>query len=98
MEERNYIGIVFVTVGATLIPLGWMFSDAVTVAGYIIFCLGLVVFMTRRYLRKWREAEARSSGGPGVPTDIHSHSGWASGGRSDNWRSSSDGDVDGGGE
>ena len=97
MEARNYIGIVFVVIGTTLIPIGWMFSTIATVVGWIAFILGLIIFMTQRYIEKSEEAEyGENRGGPVVPSDIHDHSGWGSGGRSEGWKSSSD--NDGGGD
>ena len=100
MEARNYIGIVLVAIGMTLIPIGWMFSPIAAIVGWVAFVLGLIIFMTRRYLEKSEEAGfgGSSRGGSRVPTDIHDHSGWGSGGRSEGWKSSSDsGDGGGGG-
>ena len=99
MEARNYIGIVLVIIGTTLIPIGWMFSTTVTVIGFVLFVLGLIIFMTQRYIEKSEEAEFGGSGkgGSPMPADIHDHSGWGSGGRSEGWSSSSD-SGDGGGD
>ena len=96
MEARNYIGIIFVVIATTLIPIGWMFSPIITIIGFVLFVLGLVIFMTQRYIEKTEEAEFNrsSKGGSPMPTDIHDHSGWGSGGRSDGWSSSSDGGGD----
>lgn len=56
--------------------------------------------MTQRYIEKVEEEEFGGSrkGGTALPSDIHDHSGWGSGGRSDGWSSSSDGGGDGGGD
>lgn len=101
MEARNYIGIVLVAIGTTLIPIGWMFSPITAVIGLVTLVLGLIIFMTQRYIEKSEETEFGGSGqgGPSVPADIHDHSGWGSGGRSEGWKSSSDfGDEGGDGD
>ncbi|MFC1772171.1 hypothetical protein ACFL3A_02315 [Pseudomonadota bacterium] len=97
MEARQYIGIVLVIIGTTLIPIGWMFSTITAVVGWVAFVLGLAIFITQRYIEKTEEAEFGSGrGGSGIPTDVHDHSGWGSGGRSESWKSSTD--YDGGGD
>jgi uncharacterized membrane protein len=99
MEARNYIGIVLVVIGTTLIPIGWMFSPVTTLIGFLLFVLGLVIFMTQQYIERSEEAEFSrfgKRGNGGMPTDVHDHSGWGSGGRSEGWSSSHSG-SDGGG-
>jgi hypothetical protein len=92
MEARDYIGIVLVAVGTTLIPIGWMFSPIVAVAGWVIFTIGLIIFYIKRHIEKSEDAEfeRHGSGGSCIPTDIHDNSGWGSGGRSEGWKESSD--------
>jgi len=89
MELRHYIGIFIIAIGTTLIPIGWMFSSTVTVIGFTLFLLGLVIFMTQSYIKKVEDAEFRrySKGGSAMPADIHDNSGWGNGGRSEGWSS-----------
>ena len=102
MEARNYIGIVLVAIGTTIIPIGWMFSPILTVVGFLLFSLGVIIFMTQRYIEKSEEAEfgsrEKEQSGPGMPADIHDNSGWGSGGRSEGWSSSDSGGDGGGGD
>jgi len=104
MEPRNYIGIVLVAIGTSLIPIGWMYSPTTTLIGFIIFLLGLIIFMTQKYIEKIEDREFSSSARSGqeLPADINDHSGWGHGGRSTGWEYShsdfGEGDGDGGGD
>ncbi len=96
MELRNYIGIVLITVGTILFPIGWMFSRAIFVLGFLLFSIGVAVFMTKRYHNKVEDEETAHTKSKGVPSDINEHSGWGHGGRNRNWEESSDFNDDGG--
>lgn len=98
MELRNYIGIVLIAVGTILFPIGWMFSRTIFVLGFLLFFIGVVVFMTKCYLNKAENEETGHTKSKGVPTDINEHSGWGHGGRNKNWEGSSDFSGDDGGD
>ncbi len=99
MEVRHYIGIILVAIGTTLIPIGWMFYPILTIVGWVVFVIGVLIFLTQRVIKKMEDKEFGGEGkfGSCVPTDVHDHSGWGKGGRSEGWESSSDLGGDGGG-
>ncbi len=70
MELRNYIGIVLIALGTILVPIGWMFSRTIFVLGFLLFSIGVAVFMTKRYLNKAEDEETDHTKSKGVPTDI----------------------------
>ena len=95
MEARNWIGIIIILFGVLLQPIGWMYIQWVTIVSFIFIFIGVFVFVTQKYIEKSEEAEFNSgSSGPAMPGDVHGHSGWADGGRSE---SSDFGGGDGGG-
>ncbi len=99
MEPRNWIGITFIIAGVVLQPIGWMYFFSIQILSFVLIAIGAFIFVTQKYLDKAAENESRSSGGSGsgMPGDIHGHSGWDKGGRSDSW-SSGVGSDGGGGE
>jgi hypothetical protein len=97
MEARNWIGTALIVAGMALQPVGWMFVLWLQIVSLLLIFAGLLIFITQKYIEKSEEQEfhSSSSGGTVVPSDIHDHSGWGSGGRSESW---SDGNGDGGGD
>lgn len=78
MEARHYISIILVAIGTSLIPIGWMFSPGITLLVFISFVLGLIIFMTQKYIKPAEKDELNygKHHGTAMPADIHNHSGW----------------------
>ena len=96
MEFRNWIGIIIIIPGVLLLPIGWMFYFPLQIISFGLIFVGVTVFATNRFLDKTVESEFNggSRSGSAMPGDVHDHSGWGKGGRSDSWSS----DQDGGGD
>lgn len=101
LSFREGIGLFLAVVGAALVPLGWIISAKILVVAGILFGVGAVLFYSQRRIKREEEIEKESSGGGGtghaVPKDIHNYTGWRSGGRRDDFEStsgSSGGDSD----
>ena len=90
MELRNYIGLVLIVIGTSLMPVGWMYSQIIAFVGFLFLVLGAIIFYTQRAIRKEEAQELRygsSQRGHDLPADIHGHSGWSRGGRSESYES-----------
>jgi len=96
MEFRNWIGITIIVFGVLLLPIGWMFYFPLQIISFALIFVGGLIFFTNKYLDKSVENEFNSGSrsGSAMPSDVHDHSGWGKGGRSDSWTS----DQDGGGD
>jgi len=90
MEFRNWVGIAIITLGVLLLPIGWMFYFPLQIFSFALICT------TNKFLDKSVEKEfsGSSRSGGAMPGDIHDHSGWGKGGRSDSWSSDQDGAGD----
>jgi membrane protein implicated in regulation of membrane protease activity len=88
---RSYIGIAAVAVGAVTLPIGWMFSVAITLGALLLLIVGLYIFLTPPVIEKLEQDERRDrrkQSGVEIPGDIHGFSGWGRGGRSASWNDS----------
>lgn len=87
MEARNWIGIIIILFGVILQPIGWMYIQWLTIVSFVFIFIGVFVFATQKYIEKTEDAEFNSGGGSssgsGMPGDVHDHSGWGHGGRSE---------------
>lgn len=66
----------------------------------VLIFVGVMVFATQKYIDKTEEREFSSSdrSGHAMPGDIHGHTGWDKGGRSESWSSNFSDGGDGGGD
>jgi len=101
MNFREGLGLVLAVFGAALVPLGWILSAKLFLVAFVLFAVGVGLFYTARRLRKEEELEKESTrgggSGLGVPADIHNYTGWRSGGRREDFESTSEssgGDAD----
>ena len=96
MEFRNWIGITIIILGVALQSIGWMFYFPLQIVSFALIVVGVMVFVTNKFLDKSVENEFKSgsSSGSAMPGDVHDYSGWGKGGRSDSWSSSQDGGGD----
>ncbi len=99
MEPRNWIGITIIIAGVIIQPVGWMFAFWLQVVSFLLITVGVLIFVTQKYIQKSEEKEFSSSSanGPAMPGDIHDYSGWGEGGRSDSYSSSHGSDGGDGG-
>jgi len=90
MEPRNWIGLIFILCGVIIQPIGWMYAFWIQIASFILIFIGVVIFVTQRYIERVESRGERSGSrsGSGMPGDIHDASGWGHGGRSESWKSS----------
>jgi hypothetical protein len=84
------LGLIVLVIGIVLQPIGWMFTQWVTIVSFVAIVIGVWLILSGRH--------AESDGGHGegllkptgreMPGDIHGYSGQLSGGRSTSWESS----------
>ncbi len=98
MEMRNWIGIIIILAGVIIQPVGWMFHFWLQILSFVLIFIGVVIFVTQKYIEKSEEREFSSGSGnrQAMPGDIHDYSGWGEGGRSESWSSSHGSDGGGG--
>ncbi len=86
LNFRETLGLTLIVLSLILIPTAWTFSRTLTVIAFVLFGVGVALFYTER-VQKRDERMAKEAGGSGgdcgslMPTDIHNHTGWRTGGR-----------------
>jgi uncharacterized membrane protein len=96
LNLREISGLVLVVLGLIIIPTAWAFSRSLTVIAFVLLGVGVVLFYTERIIKREQRMakEAGSSDGncgSPMPTDIHNHTGWRTGGRRADDNDSGDG-------
>lgn len=91
MVFREIVGFVVTVIGFALTPVAWVSSRAMWAAVFACTVLGLWLLFTDRVMRKLDNSSNDAAGAEGsgraMPTDIHNHSGWRSGGRMETYES-----------
>ncbi len=105
MEFRNWIGIIMIAIGTSVLVAGFYDTTWLRIVGFIFIVLGFFIFATQRCLaysesREFRVGPSNKNTSLPIMGDIFNTSGQRTGGRTDDWSSgggSSSGDGGGGG-
>jgi len=85
MVFREMAGLVLTVIAFALTPVAWVSSRAMWAGVFTLTVLGLWLLFTDRVVRKLSRssngAANADSSGHAMPSDIHNHTGWRSGGR-----------------
>ena len=90
MELRHWFAFPFLIAGIVLQPIGWMYYTWALVVSFVLFLIGACLVVTDRYI-EYSDGGNFWGYGRAMPADVHGHSGWDKGGRTDSWLSSQDG-------
>ena len=98
MNIREALGLLLIIAALVLVPAAWAFSNLLWALAFVLLVVGAGLFYTERVIKKEEKLEKESRGScqgvHAMPTDIHNHTGWRSGGRSGSFESESSGGAD----
>jgi hypothetical protein len=87
MSFREWVGLILVAVGLALMPVAWASSRYLWMVAFGVISVGFALFLTDRVQRRMNSSSESVCSGHGhgrpMPADIHNHTGWRSGGRSE---------------
>jgi len=98
MAPRRWIGLTLMFTGMIFQPIGWMHILWVQGLSLVLIFVGVFLLVKPKSVSESIDNEGlHSSSRKLMPGDIHDHSGWGKGGRSESWNQDHGSGADGGG-